>query len=32
VIGSTPEEFGAQAVQDVARWSAVVKKAGIATN
>jgi tripartite-type tricarboxylate transporter receptor subunit TctC len=32
VIGSTPEEFGAQAVNDVARWSAVVKKAGIQTN
>ena len=29
MIASTPEEFGAQMVQDVARWSAVVQKAGV---
>ena len=32
MIASTPEEFGAQMVQDVARWSAVVQKAGIQAN
>ena len=29
MIVSTPQEFQAQMVQDVARWSAVVKKAGV---
>jgi tripartite-type tricarboxylate transporter receptor subunit TctC len=29
MIASTPEEFGTQMVQDVARWGAVVKKAGV---
>jgi tripartite-type tricarboxylate transporter receptor subunit TctC len=29
MIASTPDEFGAQMVQDVARWSAVVQKAGV---
>jgi tripartite-type tricarboxylate transporter receptor subunit TctC len=29
MIASTPEEFGTQMVQDVARWSAVVQKAGV---
>jgi len=32
VIASTPEEFGAQMRQDVARWGAVVEKAGIQKN
>jgi len=32
MIASTPEEFGAQMVQDVARWSAVVQKAGVQAN
>ncbi|HUI96148.1 MAG TPA: tripartite tricarboxylate transporter substrate binding protein [Xanthobacteraceae bacterium] len=32
MIASTPEEFGAQMVQDVARWSAVVRKAGVQAN
>jgi tripartite-type tricarboxylate transporter receptor subunit TctC len=32
MIASTPEEFGAQMQNDVARWGAVVDKAGIAKN
>ena len=28
-LNSAPDEFGAQMVQDVARWSAVVQKAGV---
>jgi len=32
VIASTPEEFGAQTKNDVARWSDVVKRANIPTN
>jgi tripartite-type tricarboxylate transporter receptor subunit TctC len=32
MIVSTPEDFSAQMVQDVARWGAVVKKAGIQKN
>ncbi len=32
MIASTPEEFGAQMTHDVARWSAVVKKAGVQAN
>jgi tripartite-type tricarboxylate transporter receptor subunit TctC len=32
LIASTPEEFGVQLTNDVARWSAVVKKANIPMN
>ena len=32
VIASTPEAFGAQVKSDVARWSEVVKRAGIPLN
>jgi len=32
LIASTPQEFGAQMRQDVARWGAVVEKAGIQKN
>ena len=32
VIASTPQEFGAQTVHDVARWSEVVRKAGVPVN
>jgi tripartite-type tricarboxylate transporter receptor subunit TctC len=32
MIASTPEEFGAQMKQDVARWGAVVEKAGVQKN
>ena len=32
VIASTPEEFGAQMKNDVARWGSVVEKAGIQKN
>jgi len=32
MIVSTPQEFQAQMVQDVARWSAVVRQAGVQAN
>jgi tripartite-type tricarboxylate transporter receptor subunit TctC len=32
MIGSTPEEFGAQAQNDVVRWSEVVKRANVPLN
>jgi tripartite-type tricarboxylate transporter receptor subunit TctC len=32
MIASTPEEFGTQMKQDVARWGAVVEKAGMQRN
>jgi tripartite-type tricarboxylate transporter receptor subunit TctC len=32
LIASTPEEFGAQAQHDVARWSEVVRRANVPTN
>jgi len=32
VLASTPEDFGAQMTHDVARWSEVVKKAGLPLN
>ena len=32
MIAGTPEEFGAQMKNDVARWSDVVKRANIPTN
>ena len=32
VIASTPAEFGAQMKHDVARWSEVVKRAGVPVN